>query len=92
MIYYECKGRFTFSSKNQNYVKGGIFLKNKIREIRNTNGINQEDLAKALGVSRQTIISLENGKYNPSIMLAYKIAKYFNSTIEDVFCFEEEIL
>lgn len=67
-------------------------MKNKIKEIRGANGIKQEELALALGVSRQTIISLENGKYNPSILLAYKIAKYFNSTIEDIFCFEEEAL
>ena len=67
-------------------------MKNKIKEIRGANGIKQEELARALGVSRQTIISLENGKYNPSILLAYKIAKYFNSTIEDIFCFEEEAL
>ena len=65
-------------------------MKNKIKEIRASKGINQEELARALGVSRQTIISLENGKYNPSITLAYKIAKYFNSTIEGIFCFEEE--
>lgn len=67
-------------------------MKNKIKEIRGANGIKQGELARALGVSRQTIISLENGKYNPSILLAYKIAKYFNSTIEDIFCFEEEAL
>lgn len=67
-------------------------MKNKIKEIRASKGINQEELARSLGVSRQTIISLENGKYNPSITLAYKIAKYFNSTIEGVFCFEEEEL
>lgn len=67
-------------------------MKNKIKEIRGANGIKQEELARALGVSRQTIISLENSKYNPSILLAYKIAKYFNSTIEDIFCFEEEAL
>lgn len=65
-------------------------MKNKIEEIRNSRGIRQEELAKAMGVSRQTISSLENGRYNPSIMLAYKLAKYFGLTIEDVFCFEEE--
>ena len=69
-----------------------MLLKNKIKEYRSKNNINQEDLARALGVSRQTIISLENGRYNPSIILAYKIAKYFNSTIETIFCFEEEEL
>ena len=65
-------------------------MKNKIENIRKEQGILQDELAKALGVSRQTISSLENGRYNPSIMLAYKIAKYFGMTIEDVFIFEEE--
>ena len=64
--------------------------KNKIEEIRKERGIRQEDFAKEMGVSRQTISSLENGRYNPSIMLAYKIAKYFDMTIEEVFVFEEE--
>ena len=66
-------------------------VKNKIEEIRKERGIRQEEFAKALGVSRQTISSLENGRYNPSILLAYKIARYFEMTIEDVFCFEEEV-
>lgn len=65
-------------------------MKNRIEEIRSQRGIRQEDFAKAMGVSRQTISSLENGRYNPSIMLAYKIAKYFDMSIEDVFLFEEE--
>ena len=65
-------------------------MKNKIENIRKEQGILQDDMAKALGVSRQTISSLENGRYNPSIMLAYKIAKYFGMTIEDIFVFEEE--
>ena len=52
----------------------------------------QEDFAKCMGVSRQTISSLENGRYNPSITLAYKIARYFDMTIEEVFVFEEEDL
>ena len=65
-------------------------MKNRIEAIRKERGIRQEDFAKALGVSRQTISSLETGRYNPSIMLAYKIAKYFEMTIEDVFIFEEE--
>ena len=65
-------------------------MKNRIEEVRTARGIRQEDFAKAMGVSRQTISSLENGRYNPSIMLAYKIAKYFDMTIEDVFLFEEE--
>ena len=65
-------------------------MKNKIEEIRKERGIRQEEFAKYMGVSRQTISSLENGRYNPSITLAYKIAKYFDMTIEEVFVFEEE--
>jgi putative transcriptional regulator len=65
-------------------------MNNRIEAIRKVRGILQEDMAKAMGVSRQTISSLENGRYNPSIMLAYKIAKYFGMTIEEVFVFEEE--
>ena len=65
-------------------------MKNRIENIRKEQGILQDEMAKALGVSRQTISSLENGRYNPSIILAYKIAKYFGMTIEDVFVFEEE--
>ena len=53
-------------------------MKNKIEEIRKERGIRQEEFAKSMGVSRQTISSLENGRYNPSILLAYKIAKYFD--------------
>ena len=64
-------------------------MKNRIEEIRKARGVNQEKLAKALGVSRQTISSLENGRYNPSIELAYKLSKYFGMTIEEVFIFEE---
>ena len=65
-------------------------MKNRIEEIRNSRGILQEELARTMGVSRQTISSLENGRYNPSIMLAHRIAKYFGMTIEEVFIFEEE--
>ena len=65
-------------------------MKNRIEEIRSERGIRQEELAKALGVSRQTISSLENGRYNPSILLAYKLAKFFGMSIEEIFIFEEE--
>ena len=65
-------------------------MKNRIEAIRKERGIRQEDFARSLGVSRQTISSLETGRYNPSILLAHKIAKYFGMTIEDVFIFEEE--
>lgn len=65
-------------------------MKNRIEAIRTEKGIRQEELAKAMGVSRQTISSLENGRYNPSILLAYKLAKFFGMTIEELFIFEEE--
>ena len=65
-------------------------MKNKIEEIRKERGIRQEEFAKALGVSRQTISSLENGRYNPSILLAHRIARYFGMAIEEVFIFDEE--
>ncbi|HCI63778.1 MAG TPA: transcriptional regulator [Clostridiales bacterium] len=65
-------------------------MKNRIEEIRKGRGIRQEEFAKALGVSRQTISSLETGRYNPSIFLAHKIAVYFGMTIEEVFLFDEE--
>ena len=67
-------------------------MKNRIEEIRKSKGIKQEDFAKTMGVSRQTISSLETGRYNPSIFLAYKIARYFKMTIEEVFIFDEEDL
>lgn len=65
-------------------------MKNRIEEIRNEKNLRQEELAKAMGVSRQTISSLENGRYNPSIMLAHKLAKFFDMTIEEIFIFEED--
>jgi len=64
-------------------------LKNKIVELRKPNKITQQELADAVGVTRQTIISLENGKYNASLVLAHKIAKFFNKTIEEIFDLEE---
>ena len=60
-------------------------MKNQLEELRRQHAIRQEDLAQALGVSRQTVISLEKGKYNPSLALAFKLARYFNLTIEDIF-------
>lgn len=65
-------------------------MKNNLEKIRKSKGINQEEIATALEVSRQTIGSLENGRYNPSIILAFKIAKYFNMSIEEIFIYEEE--
>ena len=65
-------------------------MKNNIEAIRKERNIRQEDFAKALGVSRQTISSLENGRYNPSIQLAFKLARYFELMVEDIFIYEEE--
>lgn len=65
-------------------------MKNKLEDIRKKNGITQEQLANALEVSRQTVSSLEKGRYNPSIILAFKIAKFFDLKIEDIFIYEED--
>lgn len=65
-------------------------MNNRIEAIRRERGIRQEEFARSMGVSRQTISSLENGRYNPSILLAHKIARYFGMTIEEVFVFDEE--
>ena len=65
-------------------------MNNRLEEIRKQKQITQEELATALEVSRQTISSLEKGRYNPSIILAFKIARYFNMSIEEIFIYEEE--
>lgn len=65
-------------------------MKTRIQELRKQNKVTQEELALALGVTRQTIISLENGKYNASLQLAFKISRFFGKSIEDIFLFEEE--
>ena len=65
-------------------------MKNRLEELRKARDIRQEELADTLGVSRQTIGSLENGRYNPSILLAFKIARYFGMQIEDIFIYEED--
>ena len=64
-------------------------LKNRLEELRKQRGIRQEELAEALEVSRLTIGSLENGRYNPSILLAFKISRYFGLPIEEIFLYEE---
>jgi len=66
-------------------------MKTRIKELREKFGITQEALANKVDVTRQTILFLEKGKYNPSLRLAYKIARLFNAKIEDVFSFEDEI-
>ena len=65
-------------------------MKNCLEALRRERGITQEELAAALEVSRQTVGSLENGRYNPSILLAFKIARYFGLSIEDIFLYEED--
>ena len=65
-------------------------MENRIAALRKERRISQAELAEAVAVARQTIISLENGRYNASLLLAHKIAKYFETTIEDIFLFEEE--
>lgn len=65
-------------------------MQNRIQEMRKRRRVTQNELADAVNVSRQTIISLENGRYNASLVLAHKIARYFGVTIEEIFLFEEE--
>lgn len=65
-------------------------MRNKLEELRKERGITQEELAEALEVSRQTISSLEKGRYNPSIILAFRIARYFGKSIEEIFIYEGE--
>ena len=64
-------------------------MENKVEFFRKKNGETQEELANILGVSRQTILSIEKGKYNPSIILAFKIATHFKSSIEEIFIYKE---
>lgn len=65
-------------------------MKNRLEALRKAQGLGQEELATALEVSRQTISSLEHGRYNPSILLAFKLARYFHCSIEDIFIYEED--
>lgn len=65
-------------------------MDNILEELRKKKGISQEDLGNELDVSRQTISSIEKGRYNPSIILAFKIARYFNMPIEEIFIYDEE--
>ncbi|ASJ16464.1 transcriptional regulator [Thermococcus chitonophagus] len=65
-------------------------MKNRLREFREVHGLTQEELARALGVTRQTIIAIEKGKYDPSLKLAFKIARFFGVKIEDIFIYDED--
>lgn len=77
-----CQASFT-------YEVGGC-MKNNLEKLRKTKNLSQDEFASLMGVSRQTISSLENGRYNPSILLAFKIARFFKLKIEDIFIDEEE--
>ena len=69
-------------------MQGGFFLKNKVEQLRKERGLNQDDFAKMLRVSRQTISSIETGKYNPSLELAFAISDFFGKQIEEIFIYE----
>ena len=68
--------------------EGGDYLKNKVERLRKERGLNQDDFAKAIRVSRQTISSIETGKYNPSLELAFVISEFFDKPIEEIFIYE----
>ena len=69
-------------------MQGGAFLRNKVEQLRKERGLNQDDFAKMLRVSRQTISSIETGKYNPSLELAFAISDFFGKRIEEIFIYE----
>lgn len=81
-----CEGNFVYINMN-----GGIPLNNRVKEFRIDLKMTQQELSDLVSVSSRTIISLEKGQYNPSILLAYKIACVFNTTIEDLYCLEENL-
>ena len=83
LLYCQWKAAFPFRSEV-------IHLKNRLEEVRKRSNITQEELAEKLEVSRQTIGSLENGRYNPSILLAFRVARFFGMRIEEIFIYEEE--
>ncbi|HZW67730.1 MAG TPA: helix-turn-helix transcriptional regulator [Pseudogracilibacillus sp.] len=65
-------------------------MKNRLRELRNDRALTQEQLSQRVGVSRQSIVAIETGKYDPSLQLAFKLAREFDCSIEDIFIFEDE--
>ena len=89
MLYYEHKVNFTFYAPT-GAAKEGEVVKNRLQELRKQNKVTQQELADALSVTRQTIISLESGRYNASLTLAHKAAQFFGMTIEELFIFEGE--
>ena len=88
VLYFACKVDLAFSLRTRGETEG-VFMKTNIRELRKKNKLSQEELADAVGTTRQTITSIEVGKYTASLPLAYKIARYFGLTIEEVFDFSD---
>ncbi len=86
----ECAECYNTNMESKLSMQGETAMKNRLEELRKARGVKQEDLAAALEVSRQTVGSLENGRYNPSILLAFKIARYFDMSIEEIFIYEED--
>jgi putative transcriptional regulator len=82
-----CKGTLTFAGRSR-YL---YIVKNRLRELRTGRNLSQVEIARALGVSRQTVISIENGRYSPSLALAFQIAHYFDSTVDAMFDASKEI-
>lgn len=80
ILYYKCKVTLTFTEG---------YMDNRIKELRAREKMTQEQLSKIVGVSRQSIVAIESGKYNPSLELAFKISSVFNYSIEEVFLFEK---
>lgn len=87
MRYLMC---YSVTMESELSIRKEAVMKNRLEELRKMRGVKQEDLAAALEVSRQTIGSLENGRYNPSILLAFRIARYFDMSIEEIFIYEED--
>lgn len=83
VLYLICKAHYTSKER-------GGSVRNRIAELRRERRVTQEELGEAVGVTRQTIISLENGRYNASLLLAHRLARYFGLAIEELFLFEEE--
>jgi|GEM_PF-52277 len=91
---YKCKACLTLAKDyamlcKVNFIFGDVMV-NKLEELRNQKGWTQQELSDRVSVSRQTIISLERGRYNPSILLAFKLARQFGVKIEDIFIYSEE--
>ena len=89
VLFYFCKVNLAFTTVTGTAVRKESRMKTKIRELRKAHKLSQEELAEAVGTTRQTITSIEVGKYTASLPLAYKIAHYFGLTIEEVFDFSE---